>query len=149
MFPVWVPHTKKVPLPSACPNHSAFSNSSINGQKKVPQGNVVTSTCFLHPLSLKLILNLFHATSSLTTYSNTLKLKHNAIDGFQTAPKKGRQGRTGTDGITTLILQRGCEEKKRCNQPRLWYCASEFKQINIKGTHLALKWNLWLETVTI
>jgi len=43
----------------------------------------------------------------------SLKFKHDVTEVFQTAPRRRRQGRTGTDGIATQILQRACGEKKQ------------------------------------
>lgn len=97
----------------------------------------------------KFILNLFHEASFLAKYSNTLKFKHNVAEGFQAAPRKRGQSRRGTDGYHHVDFAEGLWRGKAAHQPRLWYCTSEFKQINIKGTRPALKWNLSLEIVTI
>lgn len=84
--------------------------------------------------------------SFLAKYSTALKFKHHVTEGFQRSPQEKETGQERSRWYHQVDF---VERKSSTPAWAVVLHHSEFKQINIKGTHLALKWDLSLEIVAV
>lgn len=84
--------------------------------------------------------------SFLAKYSTALKFKHRVTEGFQRSPQEKETGQERSRWYHQVDF---VERKSSTPAWAVVLHHSEFKQINIKGTHLALKWDLSLEIVAV